>query len=834
MTWPFENDTNAITKKLADRSLAHEQRRNLFAVIALALTSFMITATFSIGFSYFETYRMQQIRMIGTTTDTAITNPTKDQLIELANSDLVLDVGIQERLGSVDTSQMQNAKLGLVWLDSAEWEKHRVPAISGVVGDYPEKENEVMLPIWALNQMGISEPYVGMEICLSYQLGDNYNYTSDTFILSGYYTDYISTRTDNRGYVYVSMPFRDSVSVSSGNSVSAMIRFKGNDDKKENCEKLQRRIDFTEKQEFEITPSGTANGESLVWSVILLAIFISFSGYLLVYNILYISVAKDVQFYGRLKTIGTTKKQLRKIIYKQAMQISCIGIPIGLLLGAGVSFGVVPYALNMLYSGSSDVGTKISFSPLIFIGAAVFTFITVMIASMKPAKIAGSVSPIAALRYTDVRTKVNFKKRTKVKLFKMAQSNIFRNAKSTILVFASLFSGLLLFVAVTGILHSLSPEVFVSQWGESDFAITYSIYQDEDLITDEMISEISRLDSIENLRLTYAPSSQVVTEVIYDDTVFHNYLMSLNGRSGIDFADPAQLEAYQQNFFSGIYGIDSVYLEEINKTLSAPVDMTAFERGNIVLLAEMTDANGNNLIQSGQEITIQTQNGQHSFTVAGGFLDADFQAGRGHVRGTAPDLYISQTALKELFPRYRVFRVSFDTNGLHDEDILRELKSITASKPDIEIISRYEKRKEMSSYLVTANVLGTGVSVILLLTGIMNFINTMAVNINARRHELAMLESVGMTKRQIKRMLMLEGFYYWAISLFLVVTAGTAIYIPLYQIFSRLASYSVFSYPVIPLAIVAGFVLIICLVTPILTYRSDIKNSVVERLRMAE
>ncbi len=392
-----------------------------------------------------------------------------------------------------------------------------------------------------------------------------------------------------------------------------------------------------------------------------------------------------------------------------------------------------------------------------------------LISSMKPAKIAGSVSPIAALRYTEVRTKVNFKKRTKVKLFRMAQSNIFRNAKSTILVFASLFSGLLLFLAVTGILHSLSPEVFVSQWGESDFAITYSIYQDEDLITDEMLSEISRLES--------------------------------------------------------------VYLEEINKTLNAPVDMTEFERGNIVLLAEMTDSNGNNLIQSGQEITIQTQNGQHSFTVAGGFLDADFQSGRGHVRGTAPDLYISQTALKELFPQYRVFRVSFDTNGRHDEDILRELKLITASKPDIRIISRYEKRKEMSSYLVTANVLGTGVSVILLLAGIMNFINTMAVNVNARRHELAMLEGVGMTKRQIKRMLMWEGFYYWAISLFLVVTAGTAFYIPLYQVFSRLASYSVFSYPVIPLAIAAGFVPIICLVTPILTYRSDTKNSVVDRIR---
>ena len=60
MTWPFENDTSDIEKKLAKRSLHRERQRNLFAIIALVLTAFMITATFSIGFSYFETYQMQQ------------------------------------------------------------------------------------------------------------------------------------------------------------------------------------------------------------------------------------------------------------------------------------------------------------------------------------------------------------------------------------------------------------------------------------------------------------------------------------------------------------------------------------------------------------------------------------------------------------------------------------------------------------------------------------------------------------------------------------------------------------------------------------------------------
>ena len=148
----------------------------------------------------------------------------------------------------------------------------------------------------------------------------------------------------------------------------------------------------------------------------------------------------------------------------------------------------------------------------------------------------------------------------------------------------------------------------MSQWGVSDFAITYSIHEKEDLISSEMISEISQLD-------------------------------------GIDFSDPAKLETYQQNFFGGVFGIDSAYLEEINKTLNLPVDTSAFEQGKVVLLSKTVEG----LIQPGQEITIQTQNGQHSFVVANGFLDDGFRVGGGNERGTAPDLYISQAALQELF-----------------------------------------------------------------------------------------------------------------------------------------------------------------------------------------
>ena len=345
-----------------------------------------------------------------------------------------------------------------------------------------------------------------------------------------------------------------------------------------------------------------------------------------------------------------------------------------------------------------------------------------------------------------------------------------------------------------------------------------------------MVSEISQIDGIENLRLIYAAYPQVTADVIYDDAVFHDFLMSLDGVSGIDFSAPAKLETYQQNFFSGVFGIDSVYLEEINKTLNSPIDMSAFEQGNVVLLSKTVEG----LIGPGQEIAIQTQNGQHSFIVANGFLNDGFRAGGSKERGTAPDLYISQAALQELFPQYRVFRAAFDTDGRQDENILQELRRITASRPNIDIISRYERREEMRNYLITAKVLGTGLSAILLLVGVMNFVNTMVVNVSTRRYELAILESIGMTKRQIKRMLSMEGCCYWGVSIFLVATVGTAIFIPLYKIFSRFASYAVFSYPIIPLALVAGLVLLICIIVPVWTYKADVRLPTVERLRTSK
>ena len=137
-----------------------------------------------------------------------------------------------------------------------------------------------------------------------------------------------------------------------------------------------------------------------------------------------------------LKTIGTTSKQIRKIVRTQALRISVYGIPIGILLGVAVSFAGMPFVVKTFSSAVyTAMPSTISFNPLIFIGTIIFAVFTILISCRKPAKFAGNITPVEALNYTGIkgeRTK-SYHSDDGGKLHKMAYRNIFREKNSLLL-----------------------------------------------------------------------------------------------------------------------------------------------------------------------------------------------------------------------------------------------------------------------------------------------------------------------------------------------------------------------------------------------------------------
>ena len=140
---------------------------------------------------------------------------------------------------------------------------------------------------------------------------------------------------------------------------------------------------------------------------------------------------------------------------------------------------------------------------------------------------------------------------------------------------------------------------------------------------------------------------------------------------------------------------------------------------------------------------------------------------------------------------------------------------------------------EFKKSMLSLEVIGGGMSIILILIGVVNYINVMITGVYTRKLELAVLESVGMTKRQIRNMLMYEGMFYGIITTVLIVTLGSLMMYGAGRLSVNLADYAVFHYPY---ALVAGVVVVlfaICIVVPAMVFRLVTKDTVTSRLREA-
>lgn len=141
------------------------------------------------------------------------------------------------------------------------------------------------------------------------------------------------------------------------------------------------------------------------------------SGYLFIYNTMYISVSKDIRYYGQLKTIGMTTTQLRRVVWHQIFINSVTGIPTGLILAAGITRKIIPHVL-VLVNQELESYEIVSARLWVYAAAGIFALVTNLISCREPVKIVENCSPVEALFYTTgTRQKRRNKNRKRVSLF---------------------------------------------------------------------------------------------------------------------------------------------------------------------------------------------------------------------------------------------------------------------------------------------------------------------------------------------------------------------------------------------------------------------------------
>ena len=205
----------------------------------------------------------------------------------------------------------------------------------------------------------------------------------------------------------------------------------------------------------------------------------------------------------------------------------------------------------------------------------------------------------------------------------------------------------------------------------------------------------------------------------------------------------------------------------------------------------------------------------------------------------APEyVLVSQSVINELSDSPHVETIIANCSPENEESVRMQIKQLTQHNISIPSVAhiqiKSEELEEFRSSILSMRTMTSGICAILILIGIINFINVMLTGIFTRRNELAVMESIGMTKKQVRKMLIFEGFYYALITDSLILTLGSGIVYIFGKLSLKIADYAIFSYPWQLIICISLIILIICILVPAAVYRIVAKNSVTDRLRSTE
>lgn len=842
-----------MIRTLTNRSFHKKKGRNLVAILAIFLTSMMFTTLFTMAQGISQNMTELYLRQSGTMAHTSTKNITDAQIEQLAGHPDVMQFGKSIVAGIAQNARLAGRQLEIRY-GSDQYAKDAFAYPT--VGTMPKEQNEIALDTMILERLNIPLE-LGQTVTLEWKPDINsQEITSSVFTLCGWWegneSSYASMAWVSETFVLNACDHAPEAKASQVLGQRMMgITFSDNKNIAQKTQTVLTDCGLTDL-EFETNLAYSAEiqrsifAENLPMYGGMLLVFVA--GYFMIYNVFQISVAEDITFYGKLKTLGTTARQIRKIIYGQGNRLCAIGVPAGLAAGYFLGIVLIPSLLP-----SMETKLTISVNPVVFIGSALFSYVTVLISCMLPARLAGKVSPIEALRYTDADSamhssrKPKQQKRTKngASLSGMAWGNLWRNRKRTIMVLCSLTLGFVLMSFFYAKNASFDIEKYLMDLTAADFEIDDTIGNSsrEDVpangtISDALLADIAALGTIEATGRLYAteaalaPSSQAQENLrmFYTEERLHDFASYdpsfPNWKEGFDAALAGTESPYT------IYGADGLILEAAtseNYLLNGTFDSEKFAGGNYCLAIGPSTAPsdllptysvGEKVLIAGREFEVMAVISPLQPMVAN-IAEPAFHL----------PLVIPADAFKELWGDSGLRKFYFN---VPDETMKEALTLLTNyqqnSAVGMNIVSRPKMVAQYEAQTRASAVMGYAISAVIAFVGVLNFANSMVTTILSRRREFAIIQSIGMTKRQLCQMLLFEGGYYAGMTLaasYLLSTLTVGVIVR-----AMVADgFSTFRFTLLPLVCCSPILIVFAMAIPYLCFRNLDKHSVVERLR---
>lgn len=755
---------------LAGKRIRYNKSRTLLTAVAVALTAMLLMALGTSVTGLLDFNRQQAAA--NSNVHATIQNLTGAQIEKLSNHADVESLETNEIFATIEYGKMNG------FLTYSREIKDGIHYGTGEIteGKMPERPDEIASSSAFFERMGV-EPEVGNTFPVSFRVQGKGEIQTREFTISGILSsrdlselDISDSRLAYGGQI--SGALADEMIPEQDRMYNAVIRVTGEEEL--NYDEITQKIedlahdigagenDVSLNKEYLSTATDPGTETLQIAAAIALMIVI-FSG-MVIYSIYYVGVITDVQEIGKLKALGATKKQIRHMLQKEGMFVSVIAIPAGLLLGFLMPYLVLPAVMRKAAEVSMmpfEAENIHMFSLSVMLLVVAVVLFTVYLSLLKPSRMAGKISPVEAMKYQESSDgKKSRKGNISVSVSRLAKANLVRNRKRTAVTMITMGLSCVLFMSLAGILNSMSADDIADRQLEGadfrielDYSVNDETYPENNLdvinqnnpFTGDLLQQIQSIKGVEEFRSIRAvPVSSDFPSDLFAE-----------GRIALSDVSREKAESWENDVKRGKLDYDSLigerkeggavscgavftsdtFMEEYGFAIGDQVEFTVYDGGRQIPLT----------------VTIQASvddGGSAAFVIP----EESYEA-LGLENNSITDLFIS------------VKDDAYDS-------VKKELQNIADENSRFSLYSRDE---ELDIGAMSVNVIKYPMYAILLMIaviGFMNLINTMIISIVTRKKELGMLQAIGLSDRQLTRMLAGEGLVFTAGTLAAALTLG--------------------------------------------------------------
>ncbi len=746
-------------KKIPARKIVREKGKSFCVVAAVFLTTVLFVIVFSTLFFAKDAVE-EMLRKSSPMLQDASIHMTQEEYERICENPRVAEVS----RGIFSGQTREPSGMGYLELFDYEEQMARWMKVYPEEGRMPEKVHEIVVSDQYLRERGLtySEGML-LDVTYFYRQDEERTYT-DTFTVTGIYKR--SALQIGHAIVVSDDFYREAcarLEQSGINSEGYADRLAGvmfssrlNIRKEASLLIMEEEINPEEAQ---IVLNDVSLLKSLgvkTWAAILaMVVFVIWLGYLFISNIFRLSVTGDIRFFGKLSTNGITKREISRLIHSQNRLLFLAGIVPALFTGYLFSAAILPGIL----SGFTTVKIESSSNAMIFILSFVFSYLTVLVSEKKPIRIAKNASPIEMKKYMGKYKRVKVADNREC-LKKIGIRQFMGDKTKIAKVCVSIAISILLANIFYSVTAGFDMEKYVEEELDADFILAkenvisgaYLNAKSYKRTTEEEIATYQTLPGIKNAG--GGSKSHAVLPATQDRV---DRLVEIC--EGNPYEDAGKL-------WTHLYGLDDMLLEKL-KPIRGTIDKEKFHTGKYVLISPIYSENNIekvSMYEPGDQVTIPFESGDEgSYQVMAVVEEMPVSlAFPGPWWVGSVYLPREEWVKKEKQGDYYLyaFDVAEEYRWIWDEMLEKNLTE--QSGFDLGYLSAKKKMGEAEQYINGLKLAGFGLSLILLSMGILNFINCMAESIYSRGRELAMLESMGISRKEIEWNLIKEGFFYMA------------------------------------------------------------------------